>query len=325
MSDQTTMNVTKLGRTGLEVSVVGLGCGGHSRLGQGTGSSEAQSQAVVEAAIDMGITFIDTAAVYYTEEIVGRAIANTSRDKLVISSKEQIVREGTSALGDELISGDEYRARVEASLKRLNTDYIDIMHLHGVMPSQYDHCRKELVPVLMDLKAEGKIRFLGITERFIYDTTHEMLSRSMQDDFWDITMIGYNLINPSARHKIFPVTQPKGIATLGMFAVRRALSNPQALQALIKQLGQDGVLDASKFDMENPLGFLVSDGGAESVVDGAYRFCRHTDGLDIILTGTGNIAHLEENVASINRGPLSDTCLQQLDALFGQIDSVSGE
>lgn len=325
MSDQTTMNYTTLGRTGLEVSVVGLGCGGHSRLGQGTGSSEAQSQAVVAAAIDRGITFIDTAAVYYTEEIVGRAIANSAREKLVISSKEQIVEEGTSALGDKLISGAEYRARVEASLKRLNTDYIDIMHLHGVMPHQYDHCRKELVPVLLNLKAEGKIRFLGITERFIYDTTHEMLSNALQDDFWDITMIGYNLINPSARQTIFPLTLEKNIATLGMFAVRRALSIPEALQALITKLGDEGVLDASQFNTEDPLGFLVSEGGAENIVDGAYRFCRHTAGLDIILTGTGNIAHLDENIASINRGPLAQPCLQKLDALFSKVDSVSGE
>jgi len=68
------MQKMMLGRTGLEVSVAGLGCGGHSRLGQGTGASESQSVSLVEAAIDLGITFIDTAQAYGTEEIDRKSV-----------------------------------------------------------------------------------------------------------------------------------------------------------------------------------------------------------------------------------------------------------
>ncbi len=324
LTDTTSMNYTRLGRTGLTVSVAGLGCGGHSRLGQASGASEAQSISVVKAAIDMGINFIDTAAVYGTEEIVGRSLGNM-REKVVISSKEQIVSKGSSPLEGEVISGEALKTRVEASLKRLNTDYIDILHLHGVMPDQYLQCRQNLVPALYDLKTQGKIRFLGITERFIYDTSHKMLSKALTDDFWDVVMIGFNLLNSSAKRKILPKCRSNEIAALCMFAVRRALSQPDALRTLIKQLSDNKIVNAAEFDPDNPLGFLISEGGAESVVDGAYRFCRHVEGLNVILTGTGNIGHLKQNIASINRGPLQPSCLHKLAALFGHIDSVSGE
>ncbi len=68
------MAYTTLGRTGLRVSVAGLGCGGFSRLGQGQGSSVAHSIGVVRAALDAGVNFIDTAAQYGTEDIVGQAL-----------------------------------------------------------------------------------------------------------------------------------------------------------------------------------------------------------------------------------------------------------
>ena len=75
-----------LGRTGLRVSVVGLGCGGHSRLGQTSGATESDSVAVVERALDLGINFIDTAHAYRTERIVGKAIAR-KRHGVVIFTK----------------------------------------------------------------------------------------------------------------------------------------------------------------------------------------------------------------------------------------------
>ena len=68
------MQYTTLGKTGLKVSVAGLGCGGNSRIGLGTGLSSAQSVALVREALDLGVNFLDTAAAYETEDIVGEAI-----------------------------------------------------------------------------------------------------------------------------------------------------------------------------------------------------------------------------------------------------------
>ena len=318
------MQKITLGRTGLEVSVAGLGCGGHSRLGQGTGASVSKSIRLVEAAIDLGITFLDTAQAYGTEEIVARGIG-AKRDQVVLSTKAQIVQQGTSPLGDDLISADELKQRVETSLKRLGTDYVDILHLHGVMPGQYAHCAKELVPALYDLQRQGKIRFLALSERFIYDTSHDMLKQALLDDFFDVIMAGYNLINPSARKSVLPLCGKNNIGVLCMFAVRRALSNREALKQLMVKLDEESIIDASKLDGDDPLGFLKDEGGAESIIDGAYRFCRHTPNIHVVLTGTGSIEHLQQNITSINRGPLKPGCLEQLEAIFGDVESVSGE
>jgi predicted aldo/keto reductase-like oxidoreductase len=92
---------------------------------------------------------------------------------------------------------------LEDSLQRLGTDYVDVYHLHGVRDEQYDYARDNLVPLLLKLKAQGKIRFLGITEVFAADPAHRMMQRAVQDDYWDVVMVGFNILNQSARDRIF--------------------------------------------------------------------------------------------------------------------------
>ena len=82
------MEYTNLGRSGLKVSIVGLGCGGPSRLGQATGKSEQESISVVRQAQDLGITLFDTAEAYGTEAIVGKALQSVPRDQVVIATKK---------------------------------------------------------------------------------------------------------------------------------------------------------------------------------------------------------------------------------------------
>src|SRR5438477_12026905 len=126
------MEYTTLGRTGLRVSVAGLGCGGFSRLGLGTGKSEGEAVGLVHQALDLGINLLDTAAVYGTETVVGEAIKSVPRDRVVIATKAWIPRrEGRSA-------ADLAVASLDNSLRQLDTDYIDIFQLHGVSPGSYD-------------------------------------------------------------------------------------------------------------------------------------------------------------------------------------------
>ena len=83
------MQRTTLGRTGFEVSVAGLGCGGYSRLGQAYGASVSESEALIAAALDLGVNFVDTAPAYRTENIVGRALRGR-RESAVVSTKALI-------------------------------------------------------------------------------------------------------------------------------------------------------------------------------------------------------------------------------------------
>ncbi len=313
------MEYTTLGRTGWRVSIAGLGCGGPSRLGQATGKSEQESIAVVRRALDLGINLIDTAEVYGTEVIVGKALAGVPRDQVVVATKK------LPPSPEQADPAGELRRGLEQSLRRLQTDYVDIYFLHGVRPAQYEYAYKTFVPVLMRLREEGKLRAVGITEAFIYDPQHLMLQQALTADCWDVMMVGLSLLNPSARTRVFPQTQQQNIGVLGMFAVRRALSQPTHLKALLDGLRTKGQLAADACQEDDPLGFLTAGEVAAAIPEAAYRFCRYEPGMHTVLTGTGNVAHLQENVTALLKPPLPPAVLQRLEQLFGQVDSVSGD
>ena len=315
---QIEMQRVKLGRTGLEVSAVGLGCGGHSRLGMAAGKDEAHATRVVEAALDLGIDFIDTARAYGTEAAVGKAIRG-KRDRVVLSTK------ALPAGASGLLGQSELRDSIERSLERLGTDYIDVFHLHGVVVEHYRHCVDVLLPELERAKAAGKVRFVGITERFGTDTAHEMLKVALPDDRFDVIMVGHNLINPSARRSVFPITRKNDVGTLIMFAVRRALTTPDLAREVVTALIERGAVDARRVDARDPLGFVTAHPGVKSLTEAAYRFCRHEPGAHVILTGTGSVEHLRENVESILAPKLPSEITARLAEIFGGVDSVSGD
>lgn len=313
------MEQVPLGSSGISVSVAGLGAGGPSRLGLKTGNSQAQAVGLVREAIDLGINLIDTAEAYKTETIVAQAIRDVPRERIVLATKTGEHRDG------QLRSGPDVIQSLEASLSRLGVETIDLYQMHGVRPEHYRHVAENIYPHLDKARRAGKIRLLGVTEGFVPDPDHRMLRMAVADELWDAVMVGFNLLNPSARKTILPTAQDKGIATLDMFAVRRALSQPAKLRELIDHLVrkpsvQPDLLD----DPADPLGFLTHPGVADSIPAAAYRFCRHEPGIDVVLIGTGNVEHLRANVEAIQAGPLPDEVLERLEALFGQVDSVSG-
>jgi aryl-alcohol dehydrogenase-like predicted oxidoreductase len=311
------MQTVILGRTNIEVSVVGLGCGGHSRLGLAHGKSEAHAVRIVSHALELGVNFIDTARAYKTESAVGNAIKG-KRDQVVISTKSSAGR------GAQLMSAADVVESLELSLGRLQTDYIDVFNLHGVTIDQYPHCVDELIPALLEQKRKGKIRYLGITEQFISDPSHKMLQVALPDDFFDVVMVGFNILNPSARKTVFPLTIEKNVGTQIMFAVRRALSQPEALCEIVEKLVAAGDVQESVLDLANPLGFLEIHPKINSVVEAAYRLCRYEPGATVVLTGTGSEGHLTQNIESILAPELPADIREKLEMIFGEVDSVSG-
>ena len=309
------MQYTALGRTGLQVSVAGLGCGGNSRLGQGGGKTTAESVAIVHAALDVGINFFDTAAAYGTEQIVGQALADGRRQATVISSKA-LVREG-----GRLRSAAEVVASLEQSLRRLQTDYLDVFHLHAVVPETYSHAHDELVPALLRERDKGKLRHLGITESPPHDPGQQMLRQALQDDCWEVMMVGFHMLNQRARERVFPHTLRQGIGTLLMFVVRNIFSQPDRLASTLAELVAAGRITPALAD-PSPLDFLLRSGGARSLPDAAYRYARHEPGAEVILFGTGSTAHLAANVESILSPPLPTADQRRLAELFGRLEGV---
>jgi aryl-alcohol dehydrogenase-like predicted oxidoreductase len=313
------MEYTTLGKTGLKVSVVGLGCGGPSRLGlRNNSDSQERAIGIVRQAIDLGVNFIDTAQSYGTEGIVGKAIAGIPRDRLVISTKKTLPDAGQPSPENEIKKG------LEQSLKHLGTDCIDVYHLHGVEPKDCDFARDRLMPAMRRLREQGKIRFIGVTEGFVQDTSHQMLQQSLNEDLWDVVMVGFNLLNPSARRTVFSATQDKRVGVLNMFAVRRALSQPDRLKAIVADLIQKGAISRGVMNAKDPVDFMLRESSAKTLPEVAYRFCRHERGVHVVLTGTGNPEHLKANVESILKPALPEPVLQKLEAIFGNLDTLTG-
>jgi aryl-alcohol dehydrogenase-like predicted oxidoreductase len=157
----------KLGRQGLEVSEIGLGCMGMS---QSYGpADEAESIATLHRAIELGCTFLDTAEVYgpfTNEDLLGRALKGR-RDQVTIATKFGFLIDGGTRIerkpGSSSVDSrpEHIREAVEGSLRRLQTDYIDLLYQHRVDP---DVPMEDVAGVVGDLVKQGKVRFFGLSE-----------------------------------------------------------------------------------------------------------------------------------------------------------------
>lgn len=318
------MQQVRLGRTDAMVSVVGLGCGGHSRLGMARGASEEDAARIVSHAIDRGVTFIDTARAYGTEGAVGRAIRGYDRTSLYISTKSW-VGDGGAHGNPRLLTPAEFAANLDDSLRHLGTDYVDLFHFHGVSAAQLPHVIEILLPEVQRQQQAGKVRHVGLTEIFRFDTGHAMLQQAVPTGLFDVVMVGFNLLNQSARRVVFPHTQALDIGTLIMFAVRRGLSSVTHAAEAVAELVARGEVDAGALNPDDPFDFLSADPRIASQIEAAYRFCRHEPGAHVVLTGTGSTAHLDENIAAILAPPLPREVQERVEQVFARAVSVSGE
>ena len=105
---------------------------------------------------------------------------------------------------------------------------------------------------------------------------------------------------------------------------RRALSRPERLEALVTDLLKKGAIPQGAVNPEDPLDFVLRDSDAQTLAEAAYRFCRHEPGVDVVLTGTGSPAHLRDNIAAMLKPALPRPVCAKLEALFGNLDYLTG-
>ena len=315
------MQTTILGRTNLTVSRMGLGAGGHSRIGRNAGLTDAQSADLVRRALDHGVNFIDTAEGYGTESVIGQALQGRDRTTVVLSTKK--------STRHEQVTPDALQTSLDQSLKHLRTDYIDLYNLHGVVPQDYAYLVNDIYPALQKAQQQGKIRFVGLSEMFNEDFEHTMLQHALADGFYDVIMVGFNLLNQTARANVFAQAIAQNVGIQIMFAVRKALSHPDNLRAFTDALVEKGQIDLADLRLSSGRSldafpdFLLAE--APSLPDAAYRFCRDEPGVHVVLSGTGNAAHLDANLASFTRPPLTQETRDRLIHIFRRVNSTTGQ
>jgi L-galactose dehydrogenase len=307
------MKTITLGRTGLKATIAGLGTGGASRIGLEKGVDHAAG--IVRAAFDAGVNFFDTSTYYGTQPAVGKGLEGIPRDQYIICTK--------FPFRDR--KPEEFMGTLETSLRELKTDHVDIYLFHGVWVKDYQNVRDNFLPYMIKAREQGKIRFIGASEGFGGENNHDMAVNSLKDDIFDVMEVGFNLLNPSAAKELFPLAKQKNVGILNMFAVRKALHDPEQLKKDIAQILEAGEADPKLLSKDEDLSFLVKNGAAASIPEAAYRYSAHTTGVDVVLTGTGSQEHLKENLAAIQKPKLPGEILEKLEALFGRVTCVSGQ
>ena len=180
----------------------------------------------------------------------------------------------------------------------------------------------EVAPAVEAKKAAGTSGQSGITETPPNDPRQVMMTRAVHDPVWEVVMLAFHLMHQLPRRLVFPTTQQNGVGTLIMFAVRSIFSRPERLRGAMDELAAKGAIAATFAESSDPLGALVEEAGAKSLTEFAYRYARHEAGADVVLFGTGDPAHVRQNIAAINAPPLPPATLEVIEGLFGHLTGV---
>jgi aryl-alcohol dehydrogenase-like predicted oxidoreductase len=314
------MRYRTLGRTGLQVSEISLG-----GLFFGKLAGDRDTASTIAKANGLGINLIDTAAAYDgSEEDLGKALKKTRlRDKFLVATKWWAYnKEGQKILTDPAA----LRSAVEGSLTRLQTDRIDLFQFHSVtFPGNVDEITGgPLRGELEKLKAEGKIRFLGISNSGEWDQDDERLQEASRSGLFDAVMPEFLLFRQRPVKSLFPVCAKNntGIITiipLGQAAWGYGLRDHKYLLDSMKTLiGKKKLPDEPRYHQQDILDFLL-DEKTRTIPAAALRYCLSFPEVSTVCCGTNNTAHLEENAMVSEAGPYDAERLALVGELFGGI------
>ena len=323
------MQTRKLGRTGLSVSVLTFGCGAVGGL-MTRGRPEAQERAVARA-LAAGINHFDTAPSYgdgASEQNLGRVLGKLKPD-VILSTKVRLPAERPDI-------GAAVAVSLDASLKRLGRDHVDVFQLHNVIGARadgqtmsVDEVLSGVVSALNRAREQGKTRFIGFTA--IGET--EALHRVIASGAFDSAQMPYNALNPSAGEAIpndYPAQNygcmlehaaQMGVGTIGIRALAGgALSGSEARNPLglpaVEPIGSGATYagDAARARRLDP---MVREGHADSLTEMAMRFVIANPNLSTVEIGLADIGELEAALRAVAKGPLPADALARLRQLQG--------
>ena len=278
----------KLGRTGLEVTVLGYGAMEirGSRIWGGRAVNEKQAGTILNAVLDEGINFIDTSNDYgRSEEFIGKFISHR-RDEFFLATKcgcKVVRRDELTDDTPHIWTHENLFRGLNESLARMKTDYVDVMQLHN--PAVEDAKKGDLVAVLQEMKAQGKIRWLGCSSTLPHIRTY------IQWGVFDVFQIPYSGLE-RMHEKVISEAASAGAGIIIRGGVARGEPG--------KGLGDDekwekfkvAKLDELRKPGESRTAFLL-------------RFLLSHPGISTTIVGTLNPDHLKDNLVAAERGPLS--------------------
>lgn len=291
------MHYKTLGRTGLRVSVIGLGTMVHA--GHFGPMKDEESLAAIDAALELGVNFIDTSDAYgagYSETLLGNALKGR-RDKVILATKGGNVMVGPNK-GKRIFAPAYIDDVLHGSLKRLQTDWIDLYQLHN--PDLEVIERGEVWEVLEKRKKEGKIRHYGVS----INTMAEGIAAA-KGGRAETIQVEYNLLQQEPAEEIFPPAQAANVGIIARLPLKRGILTGKLTQADEQRFqGEDvrarsfkGEAFAKELAKADKLRFLVH-GPVKTLGQAALAFCVAHPAVTIAVPGARNAQQMRENAAA---------------------------
>jgi aryl-alcohol dehydrogenase-like predicted oxidoreductase len=323
------MQLRVFGRTEMQLSVLGFGCGAVG--GFMVRGDPADQERTIVRAIAAGVNYFDTAVQYgngESEKNLGRVLRKLKPAKVAVGTKVRLLPGDLGRIGDAVTKS------LEGSLARLGLDRVDILHLHNAIAEtgggaalDVEQVLGEVVPAFERLRAQGKIRFLGMTA--VGETA--ALQRVIDAGAFDSAQVVYNMLNPSAAEELpqnYPAqdygrlldhTRDAGVGVVGIrvlaggalsgSAARHPIAGP-APEPIGSALSYDADVDRARRLMP-----LVKEGFAASLTEAATRFALSHPAMGTILVGMATPQQFEDSLAAAEKGLLPQAALDRLSEL----------
>jgi aryl-alcohol dehydrogenase-like predicted oxidoreductase len=323
------MQLRRFGRTGMQLSALGFGCGAVGGL-MVRGHPADQERAIARA-VAAGVNYFDTAVQYgngESEKNVGRILQKLKPADAVVGTKVRLPPSDFGRIAETVV------ASLEGSRARLRLDRVDILHLHnpiteaeGRSALSVRQVLGDVVPAFERLRDQGKIRFLGLTA--VGDTA--ALHQVIDSGAFDSAQVVYNMLNPSAAEdlpanypaqeygRLFDHTKAAGVGVVDIRVLAGGALSGSAERHPIASPAPEPIGSAATYeadvDRARRLMPLIEDGFADSLTEAAIRFTLSHPAVGTILVGMATPQQFEDALAAVEKGPLPQAALDRLSAL----------
>lgn len=318
----------RVGHSGLTVSTVGLGCNNLGRTGTPTESPRGATT-VVKAALDAGITLFDVADTYgktagLSEELLGKALGS-KRDDVVIATKFGMDTRGANGEDWDARGSRRYIIKaVEASLRRLNTEWIDLYQFHTPDPATPID---ETLAALDNLVNSGKVRYIGHSNRAGWQIAEAEFAARMGGHTRFISAQNhYNLLDRRAELEVIPAAEAYGLGVLPYFPLANGLltgkyRNGKAPKGSRLSHSRTNLLENADWEQLRQFSAFAADRGLTEV-EVAFSWLAAQPSVSSVIAGATKPEQVEANVAAVNWKP--DTAdLEELEEIFPRTPKVA--